>query len=75
MIIWFTVIIQVSPLELGCISNEITLHSILFDYVIWTPDEVALDLSEKFQKMLDQGVIKPINRVVFQIDQIEAAFK
>ncbi|XP_065204931.1 fatty acid synthase-like [Planococcus citri] len=64
-----------SDTEVGCFLDEISLHSIDLDHIMWTQDEVALQLRKQLQEMLNLEIIKPIKRIVFEIHQIETAFR
>ncbi|XP_065214305.1 fatty acid synthase-like [Planococcus citri] len=62
-------------LELNHFINDITFHCIHLDEIICKQNGITSKLQEKMQKMIDRGIIKPIQRTVFQANQIESAFR
>ncbi|XP_065221985.1 fatty acid synthase-like isoform X2 [Planococcus citri] len=67
--------IQNNPLELKQFLNNISYHGIHLDVIIQDKSKILLEIQSKFQKMLDKGIIKPIQRTIFQMNQVESAFR
>ncbi|XP_065218307.1 fatty acid synthase-like [Planococcus citri] len=65
-----------NPLELGHFLNDITFYSVQLDVLLLNhKNPIVFGIFEKIQKMLEQGIIKPIDRTIFQIDEVESAFR
>ncbi|XP_065209089.1 fatty acid synthase-like [Planococcus citri] len=67
--------IKNNPLELGHFVNNISFHSIQLDVIMKTSPKLTCELRDKLQKMLDKKIIKPIQRTIFQADEVESAFR
>ncbi|XP_065217079.1 fatty acid synthase-like [Planococcus citri] len=62
-------------LSLGHFVNNISFHSIQLDLMMLTNRYLTLAMKEKVSELLNQGIIKPIQRTIFQADEIESAFR
>ncbi|XP_065221120.1 fatty acid synthase-like isoform X2 [Planococcus citri] len=65
-----------NALELGHFLNDIVFYSVQLDVISRCDEnETVMGISQKLQQMLDEGIIKPINRTIFQSDDVESAFR
>ncbi|XP_065217068.1 fatty acid synthase-like [Planococcus citri] len=62
-------------LSLGHFVNNISFHSIQLGLIMKTNRHLTLAVKEKVTELLKQGVIKPIQRTIFQADEVESAFR
>ncbi|XP_065216376.1 fatty acid synthase-like [Planococcus citri] len=63
-------------LELGHFLNDIVFYSVQLDVAaLNSQSEITVGIFNKLKEMLDQGIIKPIQRTVFQTNEVESAFR
>ncbi|XP_065221121.1 fatty acid synthase-like [Planococcus citri] len=65
-----------NSLELAHFLNDIVFYSVQSDVVTrGDKNKTVMGVSQKLQQMLDDGIIKPINRTIFKTDDVESAFR
>ncbi|XP_065216159.1 fatty acid synthase-like isoform X2 [Planococcus citri] len=63
-------------LELGHFLNDIIFCSVQLDVAaLNNQGETTVEVFNQLKEMLDQGIIKPIQRTVFQNNEVESAFR
>ncbi|XP_065209086.1 fatty acid synthase-like [Planococcus citri] len=62
-------------LELRHFLKNISFHSVQLDLIMHNDMKLLKELGERMQNMLNQGIIKPIKRIVFQANEVESAFR
>lgn len=60
--------------ELAPFLKSVTFHSVQLDYLDMVKQKELL-LHQTLQKLLDNGAIKPLSRIVFEKNQVEPAFR
>lgn len=61
--------------DMGAFLKAISFHSVQLDDFASAPNEIQQTFRKTVQDMLDSGVIKPINRTIFGIDEVETAIR
>ncbi|XP_065221118.1 fatty acid synthase-like isoform X2 [Planococcus citri] len=66
-----------NSLELGHFLNDIVFYSVQLETVTrsYNNETSTGNINQKLQQMLDEGIIKPINRTIFKTDDVESAFR
>ncbi|XP_065209088.1 fatty acid synthase-like [Planococcus citri] len=67
--------IKNNSLELRHFLKNITFHSIQLDLIAHNHTKLFSEIGDRMQNMLNQGIIKPIKRIVFQANEVESAFR
>lgn len=63
-----------SKLDMGSFAKEIEFRAVFADNLIHMPQEREI-LFKMMQKDLDKGLIKPLHSTVFQMSEVEKAFR
>lgn len=63
-----------SKLPMGPFAKEIQFRSVFADRLFYLPHERSL-LNRMLQKDIDSGLIQPLHTTVFQVNEIEKAFR
>ncbi|XP_065209087.1 fatty acid synthase-like [Planococcus citri] len=67
--------IKNNSLELRHFLKNISFHSVQLDLIMRTDIKLLSDVRDRMQTILNQGIIKPIKRIVFQANEVESAFR
>ncbi|XP_043506116.1 fatty acid synthase-like [Polistes fuscatus] len=63
------------PLSIEFFMKEISFHVIMLDTIMSSFEIMSNEISSEFSKLLKKNVIKPLNRTVFDKDQVEAGIR
>ncbi|KAL0119940.1 hypothetical protein PUN28_007965 [Cardiocondyla obscurior] len=64
-----------TALDMSIFKKDINFYGILLDKIFFATTEQKLKLFEKITEGIENGVIKPLNRKVFERNEVEAAFR
>lgn len=67
-------ILNNNKLDLGIFEKEIIFRSIFADRLYYSQKECEI-IHETIQKDIENGLIQPLNSTVFQVDEMEKAFR
>ncbi|XP_065215656.1 fatty acid synthase-like [Planococcus citri] len=67
--------LEKQTLNLEHFLNDISFHSIQMDLGDRGDSHLKIALRNKLSELLDQGVVKPLHRTVFQADEVESAYR
>ncbi|XP_065209085.1 fatty acid synthase-like [Planococcus citri] len=67
--------IKNNSLELRHFLKNICFYSVQLDLIMRTDIKLLSELGDRMQNMINQGIIKPIKRIVFQANEVESAFR
>ncbi|XP_065214304.1 fatty acid synthase-like [Planococcus citri] len=62
-------------IDMGSFLKNITFYSIQLDALMMKKTNNTQNFQKKLQEMLDQKIVKPIHRTIFQNDEVESAFR
>lgn len=56
-------------------QREAAFHGITLDAIFYGSRKIKLEMREIFQRLMGEGAIKPLNRNIFDCDEVEQAFR